>query len=117
MKSCPASRQDKKYRIVKIYKFILSEQTIVLWEGMSLLAMNSLYNEKGQLPVPMVRRKNIQTFNSLFHSVYLVFSIGLISITDLFPVRYLWDVCSKDKCCVVTRVRRHCRVAWLEIYS
>ena len=45
----------------------------------------------------MVRRKNIQTFNSVFHSVYLVFSIGLTSIADLFFVGYLWDVCNKDK--------------------
>ena len=65
----------------------------------------------------MVRRKNIHAvcyednyfpkekfklFNSLFHSVYLVFSIRLISITDLYAVRYLWDVCKEDKCCVVT---------------
>ena len=33
-----------------------------------------------------------------FHSVYFVFSISLISITDLFAVRYLWDVCNEDKC-------------------
>ena len=46
----------------------------------------------------MVRRKNIQTFNSLFHSVYLFFFlIGLTSIADLFSVGYLWDVCNKDK--------------------
>ena len=41
-------------------------------------------------------------FNSLFHSVYLVFSIRLISIADLFAVLYLWNVSNEDKCCVVT---------------
>ena len=53
-----------------------------------LLAMNSLYNEKGQWPVPMVLKENIHAvccednyfpkgkfklYNTLFHSVYLVF--------------------------------------------
>ena len=42
-----------------------------------------------------------KSFNSLFHYVYLVFSRS-ISIFDLFAWRYLWDVCNKDKCCVVT---------------
>ena len=76
--------QDKKCRKLEIYKFIFSTQKIVLWEDMSLLAMNSLYNEKGQWPVPMVRRKGIhavswevflrESLNYLwFHSVYLVF--------------------------------------------
>ena len=84
---------------------------------MSLLAMNSLYNEKGQWPAPMDRGKNIHAvcwednyfpkgkfklFYSLFHSVYLVFSIRLISIADLFAVCYLWNVSIDDKCCVVT---------------
>ena len=41
-------------------------------------------------------------FNSLFHSVYLVFSIRSISIVDLFAVCYLWNVSNEDKCCVVT---------------
>ena len=52
--------------------------------------------------------------NSKFHSVNLVFSIRLISIADLFAVRYLWDVCDEDICCVVTTRGRHsCCVAWL----
>ena len=97
---------------------------------MSLLAMNSLmYNEEGQWPVPLVRRKNIHAvccegnyfpkrklklFNSsLFHSVYLLFSIRLFSIANLFSVRYLWDVCNDDKCCVVTHHPADNRVAWL----
>ena len=65
----------------------------------------------------MVRKKNIHAvccednyfpkgkfklFHSLFQSVYLVFSIRLISIADLLAVRYLWDACNEDKCCVVT---------------
>ena len=30
---------------------------LITWAGTSLLAMNSLHNEKGQWPVPMVREK------------------------------------------------------------
>ena len=78
--------------------------------------MDSLYNEKGQWPVPiMVRRKNIHAVfyesnyfpkgkfklsNSFFHSesVPCFFSIPLISIANLFAMRYLWDVCNEDKC-------------------
>ena len=44
-----------------------------------------------------------ELFNSLFHSVYLVFPKSLFSIADLFAVRYLWVVCNEDKCCVVTQ--------------
>ena len=43
-------------------------------------------------------------FNSLFHSVYPVFSNFFSHcIADLFAVRYLWVVCNEDKCCVVTQ--------------
>ena len=35
-------------------------------------------------------------FNSLFHSVFLVFSIRLISIADLLALHYLWDICNED---------------------
>ena len=31
-------------------------------------------------------------FDSLFHSVYLVFPKRLFSIADLFALRHLWDV-------------------------
>ena len=34
--------------------------------------------------------------------MYIVFSKRLISIADLFAVRYLWDKCNEDDCCVVT---------------
>ena len=97
-------------------------QKIILWEGMSLLTMNSLYNEKGQWPVPVDWRKNIHAmhckdniyhfpkgkftqFHSLFHSVYCVFSIRLISIADLLAMCYQFcgTLCNKDKCCVVTQ--------------
>ena len=100
----------------------------ILKNQVSLLAMNSLYNGKGQWPAPMVRRKNIHTvccednyfpkekfklFNSLFHSVYLVFSIRLISIA----VPYLWDVCKEDKCCVVTHHEADILVASLGLFT
>ena len=53
-------------------------------------------------------------FNSLFHSVYLVFSnLFFYCIADLFAVRYLWVVCNEDKCCVVTQHAADNRVAWL----
>ena len=41
-----------------------------------------------------------ELYNSLFHSVYLVFPKNLFSIANLFAVRYLWDACNEDKCCV-----------------
>ena len=37
----------------------------------------------------------------------------LFSIADLFAVRYLWDVCNEDKCCVVTHCVADIRVAWI----
>ena len=54
-----------------------------------------------------------KSFNSLFHSVYLVFPKSLFSIADLFAVRYLWVVCNEDKCCVVTQRAADIRVSWL----
>ena len=80
----------------------------------------------------MVRRKDIHAvccednyfpkgkfklFNSLFHSVYLVFSIRLISVADLIAVRYLWDVCNEDKCCVVTHLAVDILVALLVLFT
>ena len=41
-------------------------------------------------------------FNSLFHSEYPVFPKSLFSFPNLFAVRFLWNVCNEDKCCVVT---------------
>ena len=55
----------------------------------------------------------IKLFNSLFHSVFLVFRKSLFSIADLFPISYLWFVCNEDKCCVVTQRGADFRVAWL----
>ena len=52
-------------------------------------------------------------FNSLFHSVYLVFPKRLFSVADLFGVRYLWVVFNEDKCCVMTQRAADIRVAWL----
>ena len=51
--------------------------------------------------------------DSLFHSVYLVFPKSLFSIENLFAVRYLWDVCIEDKCCVVTQRAAVIRVVWI----
>ena len=58
-------------------------------------------------------RGKFKLFNSLFHSVYLVFPKRLFSIVDLFAVRYLWVVCNEDKCCVVTQRAAVIRVVWI----
>ena len=72
---------------------------------MSLLAMKSLYEEKGDngylwseaftlngvcYEDNYFPKRKFKLFNSLYHSVYLVFSTRLFSITDMFAVRYLW---------------------------
>ena len=46
-------------------------------------------------------------------SAYLLFSIRLFSIADLFTVRYMCDVCNEDKCYIVTHRAADVRVAWL----
>ena len=58
-------------------------------------------------------KEKFKFFNSLFHWVYLVFSILLFSIANLFAVRYLWDVRNEDKCCVVTHRLVDIHVVWL----
>ena len=55
--------------------------------------------------------------NSLFHSVYLVFSIRLISIADLFAVPYLCGVCNEDMCCVVTNRAADILVSSLGLFT
>ena len=102
---------------------------IVPWEDMSLLPMNS---EKGNdrylwsggktftpcaAGTIIFQREKFKLFNSLFHSVYLVFSIRLISIADLFAVRYLWDVFNEDKCCGVTHRAADILVASLGLFT
>ena len=63
------------------------------------------------------QREKLKLFSSLFHSVYLVFSIRLISIADLFAVCYLWDVFNEDKCCVVTHRAADILVASLGLFT
>ena len=58
-------------------------------------------------------KRKFKLFNSLFHSAYLLFSIRLFSIADLFALCYLCDVCNEDKCCIVTHRAADIRVAWL----
>ena len=43
-------------------------------------------------------KRKFELFNSLFHSVYLVFPKSLFPIANLFAVRYLLVVCNEDKC-------------------
>ena len=53
-------------------------------------------------------------YNTLFHTVYLVFSIRLFSVANFFAVRYLWNVCNEDKCSVVTHRQTFASLAnWL----
>ena len=52
-------------------------------------------------------------FNSLFHSVYLVFPVSLFSIADLFAVRYLWSYVTKMLCCDAALGRHLRRLACL----
>ena len=58
-------------------------------------------------------KSSFKLCNSLFHSVYLAFPKSLCSIANLFAIRYLWDVCNEDKCCVVTQRAAYICVAWL----
>ena len=39
------------------------------------------------------------------------FNTFFFSIAILFAVRYLWNVCNEDKCCVVTHHAADLRVA------
>ena len=48
--------------------------------------IHPLWREDNYFP-----KGKFKLFNSLFHSVYLAFSIRLISMADLFAVRYLWN--------------------------
>ena len=52
-------------------------------------------------------------FNSLFHSEYPVFPKSLFSFPNLFAVRFLWNACNEDKCCVVADHTGDIRVPWL----
>ena len=58
-------------------------------------------------------KAKFKLFNSLLHSVYLVFPKSLFSIATLFAVRCLWVICNEDKCCVVTQCAADIPVAWL----
>ena len=55
-------------------------------------------------------------FNSFSLSVPC-FSIRLISVADLIAVRYLWDVCNEDKCCVVAHLAVDILVALLVLFT
>ena len=58
-------------------------------------------------------KEKFKLFNSLFHSEYPVFPKSLYSFPNLFAVRFLWNVCNEDKCCVVTDHTADIRVPWL----
>ena len=89
-------------------------KTIILWEDMSLLAMNSLC-KKGHECVPVVQRINVNAvchkdnyfpkrkfklpvFNSLFHSVCLVFFNTFVSYCNMFAVHHMWKHMQWDRC-------------------
>ena len=59
------------------------------------------------------QRENLNLLIVCFTQCTLFFSIRLISIANLFAVRYLWDVCNEDNCRDTSRGRHSSRVAWL----
>ena len=82
---------------------------------MSLLAMKKGNNQHlwsgGKTFTPcaartiIFQRENLNYLLVCFTQCTLFFSIRLFSIASLFAVHYLWSVCNKDKCCVVTHHR------------
>ena len=74
--------------------------------------IHTVYCEDDNFP-----KGKFKLFNSLFHSVFLVFPESLFSIADLFAVRYLWAVCKEDKCSVVTQRAADIRLAWLVTFA
>ena len=62
-------------------------------------------------------KAKFKLFNSLLHSVYLVFPKSLFSTATLFAVRCLWVICNEDKCCVVTQCAADIPVAWLVYFA
>ena len=69
---------------------------------------------RGQLFSPKGKFNYLKVF---FQSADLVFSIRLISIADLFAVRYLWDVFNKDDCCIVTHRAADILIAPLGLFT
>ena len=108
---------------------------------MTLLAMNSLYKKKGNdgylwseaymfnamcYKDNYFSKRKFKLFNGLFHWVYLVFSTHLLSIANMFAMRYLWkkyvtkhcDKWQQSKCpskttCLQNKIVLHnSRVVW-----
>ena len=63
------------------------------------------------------QRENLNFLIVCFSQLTLFFSIRLISIPDLFAMRYFWDVCSEDNCCVVTHPAADSLVASLGLFT
>ena len=90
---------------------------------MSLLAMKKDNNQHlwsgGKTFTPcaartiIFQRENLNYLLVCFTQCTLFFSIRLFSIASLFAVHYLWSVCNKDKCCVVTHHEAYIRFPWL----
>ena len=59
------------------------------------------------------QRENLNYLIVCFTQCTLSFQKSLFSIADLFAVHYLWVVCSKDKCCVVTQCTADIHITWL----
>ena len=60
--------------------------------------------------------KNLRYLIVCFTQCFLFFffdTFGFLLPAFCFIVRYLWDVCYLDKCCVVTHRSADFRVAWL----
>ena len=91
------------FGIRKLRAKILSNAYLAISQTIHTVCCKDDYFPKGKFKL----------YNSLCHSVYLVFPKSLFSIADLFAMRYLWVVCNENKCCVVTQSAADIRVAWL----
>ena len=96
-KSCVYNCDDLPSYSKNIVKLLATSQTI------HTVCCEDDYFPKGKFKL----------FNSLFHSEYPVFPKSLFSFPNLFAVRFLWDVCNEDKCCMVTEHTADIRVSWL----
>ena len=63
------------------------------------------------------QRENLNFLIVCFTQRTLFFSIRLISIADLFAVRYFRDVSNEDNCCVVTHPTADSLVASLGLFT
>ena len=94
-----------------VLRVTLKDIMLKFWSIMYLTLRRVL---RGQLFSPKGKFNYLKVF---FNLSTLFFSIHLISIADLFAIRYLWDVCNKDDCCVVTHRASDILIAPLGLFT